>query len=129
MNISINGKKSKEYFEPWCDWWVCRKDGVIAEDLYHYLVECPQYEQERIVLIDKIRTLTITHNKLMKEEDKKHKIVEFIEDRESDLFIKQLLFPSLMMSDDIKDQIVKTTVHFVISTKKEIVDYYENYKK
>ena len=111
VNSFWHDKLHMAHVSPLCNNSKCMQ-AHINESLFHFLVECPQYEQNRKIMVESVQNLYNKHNMLNKQDHK----VYFIRNKHDQRYLQQFIFPSKQISMDIRVRILKSLIKFIIST-------------
>ena len=111
VNKFWHEKLNMEHISPLCNDPQCMREQT-EESLFHFLIECPQYEQDRKILMQNVQDLYKKHN-MMNIQDNK---VLFNTNKHDQRYLQQFIFPSKQICLDLRMRILKAVIKFIIST-------------
>lgn len=119
LNKFINEFLKKDSISPYCDNNDCKilkKD----ESLYHFYVNCPRYNEHRNILLNEIKSLYKKHN------SNNEKKIYFINNKNNDIYLRQFIFSNFKFEDEIRINIIKSTIYYIINTKRFKNGFYDH---
>ena len=119
LNLFIHKFLNRKDHSPHCRHKEC-KEQEIEESMFHFLFQCPKYEKLRQSMIKTVKQLYQINNTMARNNQNKKKrhqrVVSFIDDMDDIFYAKQFIFPSFSIVDDIRIQILKEIIHFILAT-------------